>query len=184
MFPIWFENTTDEVKSLELENDITNYKDLPEGVICHVGIDSSYRELLARFEGHGDYRQMKLNKVFTRNTAQITQVVSVVDYTDAEKPTQTPIITQTYFSPNQFSSNLLSIGNGINIFDLTRIKGENEIKKDGNGHEYNTPTSNIEKKQKLVFNILPKTKVALICSLERKSIPLPEKDDYIKTEVK
>lgn len=179
MFPIWFENNTDEVKIVVLENDITNYKDMPEGVTCKVGIDSSYRELLSRFEGHGSYSEMILNKIYSRNTAQITQIIGIEDYTNIEAPVSNPLITQSYFSAMQFHSGLLSIngGKGYPIFNLNRIAGENEIKKDGEGNEYNTPTSNIEKKQRITFSILGKTKLALICSLEKKSISSSDNDE-------
>lgn len=183
MFPIWIENTTNESKTIELENDITNFKDLPEGVTCKVGIDSSYRELLARIEGQGCYSSLILNKIYSRNTAQITQILTVTDYTDSENPTQQPIITQSYFSAMQFYASLISLGNGFPIFDLNRTKGENEIKKDSEGNEYNCSTLTVNKKMKVAFNILPKTKVGLICTLQKNSIPLTV-DEELKSTVK
>ncbi len=178
LFPIWFENNTDEVKTIVLENDITNYKDLPEGVTCNVGINSSYRELLSKFEGNGGYSKMLLNKIYSRNTAQITQIIGMEDYTNIEAPVSVPLITQSYFSAMQFNSRLISIngGKGYPVFSLNRIKGSDEIKKDDAGNEYNCPTSNVEKNQRITFSILPKTKLALICSLEKNSISSSEQE--------
>lgn len=180
LFPIWFENTTNEPKEISIENDLSNFKELVEGVTCKVGIDSSYKELLARIDGHASYVEMRLHKIYSKNTGQITQILNLVDYTDAEKPTTKLLVTQSYFSANQFNAALLSIGgkNGMKVFDLNRINTGNEIKKDGNGHEYNTPVTVVEKKQKITFNILAKTKVCFIVSLEKNSIPLEAGKDF------
>lgn len=184
LFPVWFENITDEVKSIELENDIANFKEFTEGIICKVGIDSTYRELLHEIEGRGGYVEMRIHKIYSRNSAQITQILNIEDYTDLEKPSVKPLNTVTYFSAMQFNSSLLSIGgkDGVKIFDLSRLNTGIDVKKDGDGNEYNTPISVVEKKQRISFNILPKTKVCFIVSLEKKSIPLDNKD-YVKTEL-
>lgn len=180
LFPIWFENNTDEPKEISIENDLSNFKEFIEGVTCKVGIDSSYRELLARIDGHANYVEMRLHKIYSKNTGQITQILNLVDYTDAEKQTTKQLVTQSYFTANQFNAALLSIGgkNGMKVFDLNRINSGTEVKKDGAGNEYNTPITVVEKKQRISFNILAKTKVCFIVSLEKNSIPLEAGKDF------
>lgn len=170
--PISLENTTDELKTVELVNDITDFKEIAEGVI----LNDSYRELLHRIESQGNYMEMNLNKIYSNNSAQISQTLRLIDYTDPAKLTETIKEPIHYLSAAQFSSSMLNVGS-FKIFDLKRIDTGIEVKVDGNGHEYNIPTSTVEKKQKLVFNILPKTKVYFLVTISKKSITLVNQDD-------
>ncbi len=170
LFPIWIENETDEVKSIELVNDISDYKDLPEGIKCWIDSNTtSYKMLLTDIESRGSYKGLDIVKLYSENTSQITQIINIVDYTNPELPATLPIITQSYFSAIQFNSRLISMGkDGYKVFDLIReVDGFTEQQKDSIDTESESipVKTKIINKRKLTINILPKTKYALVCRL-------------------
>jgi hypothetical protein len=122
---------------------------LPDGVKCSISDDVSYKDLLSEISNN-NYVSLDIMKTYSKNTSQITQIFSIVDYTNPESQTEQPIVTQSYFSANQFQSCLLSYGSGIKAFDLSK----NE-------------QSELIKKNKVTFTVLGKTKLALICNLKK-----------------
>ena len=149
LIPIWIENTNSEPIKIELVSNISDHKDLPDGVNCSISDNVSYKDLLSEISNN-NYVSLDIMKTYSKNTSQIIQIFSIVDYTNPESQTEQPIVTRSYFSANQFQNCLLSYGNGIKAFDLSK----NE-------------KSELIKKNKVTFTVLGKTKLAVICNLKK-----------------
>lgn len=165
LFPIWIENITDNTIDFELVNCVNDLKDLPEGIKCHVGVSDSLSIFLSRTESQ-KFDSLDIVKLYSNNTPQITQLFTLIDSTDPENPISIPFNSTNYFSANQFQNCLLSLGNSIKL-DLKREEDGIDKQTDGSGNNYETLKTKISKKQKLVFKILGKSKLALICNLKK-----------------
>jgi hypothetical protein len=153
LVPIWIENTTDEVKYVELVNDRSEYKGFPDGIICN-----DYEKMLRNTDVWGSgFDKVNLLKIYTVNSSQLTQIIEFTDYTDSENPVRVPIITQNYFSANQLQSTCITLEE-FKVFDLERHPLSDEKNEDGT----NNIETKIVKKQKISFPVLSKTKVCLI----------------------
>lgn len=162
IFPLWIENKTDESIQVELVNNIEDFKGFPKGIKCNMYGNDSY-ELLLKQLSSGKYESLFIDKIYTKNPSEITQIINICDYNNPEKPIYIPIITQSYFSAMQFQSSCLNLGGTVKMLDLQReeevIDGEGSVDTENN----EKTKSKIKNKQKLVVNILPKTKVAYVC---------------------
>jgi len=165
LFPIWIENKTENTISVELPNNIDDLKDFPEGINCHVGVKDSYRMLLDRVEA-GNYESLDIVKLYSKSNTQIVQIIELSDYTDTENPITIPILTQGNISISQFQREFISLQYPVKL-DLTRIDYGVNKENDSAGNNYETKKTKISKKQKLVFTILPKATLALICNLKK-----------------
>ena len=159
-FPIWIENETDEEKEVELVNDISSYKEFPDGIKCYLNDTTSYEMLLKKIESIGTnnhFNSLGISKIYSTNLNQLNQNINLVDYTNQESPSTRDIVTPNYIKANQFNITLLSVN--LKAFDLIREVDVNHI-------ESEIKKTKIVNNQKIIVKILPKTKYALICNLK------------------
>ena len=146
-FPIWIENTTNESIDVELFNNRADSNNLPKGIKCNIyGDNNAYETLLDKFESN-EFKSLFLYKVYRKNAFDNVIHIYCSDLKEYDK--KVTVNVNDYFSALQFQSNIVRLGNGITILDLTKDVDSGEIKN----------------KQKLVLSIPANSKIAYICSL-------------------
>ena len=157
--PLWLENTTDEPVTVELVNSISEYKGFPEGVKCNSDLGISYEEMLKKIEADKVYGTINLLKLYCKSISQLCKEFDIIDYTNGDftevdangnSSTRKRIIGQSYLSAYQNQANIISFvdrlqGCGCKLLDIV---------------------SGLERKQKVSFLLLPKTKLCFILSVE------------------